>query len=1112
MQVPSLILLGETATRYLIDTDPLDKLPVAHEAEFDSYKDQHEEECLPGTRTELLSKIQEWAISPEGKCMFWLSGVAGTGKSTICRTVARRLKQDRLLAATFFFKRGEGDRGNATKFFTTVSRRIAKSTPELRLLIQNALSEDTDIATRSLKHQFDTLLLQPIQELRKSNSHIPTRVIVIDALDECDPDDDIQVILQLLPQLREALSLRIFLTSRPELPIRLGFSEMSDDAYQNLVLHQIPETVIAHDITLFLDHRLLKIRKNQSLPNDWPGSTNIQALVALSVPLFIFIATLCRMFEDPHWDPVDSLDEVLGYKRDGSQLEATYLPILNRLLKGQRKRQESRLVEEYQRILGTIVILERPLSITTLSKLGDLPERLIGLRLKLLHSILNVPEDTSLPVRLFHLSFRDFLLDPETKATNPFWVDEKENKNQEIIDFLHDAKRFLLKFRQIADEAPLQIYSSGLLFTPRKAIIRKYFKEELPSWVLRPPDVEEAWSEDLQSLEGHSFGVQVVSFCSKGRILASGSFDKTIRLWDTRTGALQQTLRGHSDGVSSLVFYPDNNGRFLVSGSYDKTVRLWDTVTGEMKWCHNDHSDGVTAVAVYPNSRLFASTSFDRTVMLRDMTTGAILQPPLTGHSRSIFCLAFSADGKLLASGSRDKTIRLWDSTSGAWQRTLLGHSDLVYSVAFSPQGLLASGSEDRTARLWDPATGALLQCFASRIELDAVYGVTFSPDGRLLVTGSGDRTVKVRDTAMGTLKHTFKSHSALARSVAFSPDGHTLASGSLDHTVRLWDLSTHSSQQSDDGHSDWVWTIVFSPDKQILASASWDHTVKLWDPISGHLQRTLKGHSDAVLAIAFTSDGQYLASGSRDESIKIWDITTGSLQLTLIGHMDPIYCVTFAPISRLLASGSSDDTVKIWDATTGALLQTLKGHSSSIHCVAFSPDGLLLASGSSDHTVKLWDIVTGTLRHTLEGHQDTLLSLTFSHNGQLLVTSSSGQTVKSWEVMSATLQHTYIMNGEVTGLEFSNNDSYLRTNLGLLYLQSLDDPNTQISHLASEGISILEDTWIAICGEAVLWLPPEYRSVCSAIHGNKVVLGHASGRISFLGLSCYIDQEASGR
>lgn len=116
-------------------------------------------------------------------------------------------------------------------------------------------------------------------------------VIAIDALDECDPDDDVRTIMQLLPQLRQALVLRIFLTSRPELAIRLEFSEMCDDHQQGYVLHEISEEVVTRDIDLFLNHRLLRIRKTQSLPDDWPGTANIAALVTLSVPLFTFTRT-----------------------------------------------------------------------------------------------------------------------------------------------------------------------------------------------------------------------------------------------------------------------------------------------------------------------------------------------------------------------------------------------------------------------------------------------------------------------------------------------------------------------------------------------------------------------------------------------------------------------------------------------------------------------------------------------------------------------------------------------------------------------------------------------------------------------------------------------------
>ncbi|KAJ5894617.1 NACHT and WD40 domain protein [Penicillium taxi] len=1193
-------MIGQVRFMSHENRDPLDTLPVSHEAEFDSFADQHEDECLQGTRAELLNEIKEWVESSQGKCIFWLSGAAGTGKSTIARTVARLLSHEKLLGASFFFKRGEGDRGNAMKFITTVTRRIGREIPDLTLIIQKAVRDDPDIATRSLRHQFDSLLLQPILELKQSSHHIPTMVLVIDALDECDPDDNVEVILQLLPQLRQAVNVRIFLTSRPELPIRLGFREMSDHDYQNITLHQISESLISRDISLYFNHRLLKTRKIQELSNDWPGLANIQVLVALSVPLFIFAATLCRMFDDPFWDPVDSLTEILTYRGGGSQLEGTYVPVLNRLLKGQNQTQKDQLVLEYRKILGIIVILESPLAITPLSKLTNLPRRLIVMRLKLLHSVINVPTDNNSPVRLFHLSFRDVLLHPAIQGKTPFWMDEKglhqgattrclslcqdlkrnlcglpsegtqrseidqqtidrcippelryachywarhlvqseapaknmeiafvflQNhflhwleamaimglisevvgildllqsvqhvNDQELSDFLHDAKRFILKFRFIADEAPLQIYSSGILFSPRKMIIRNYLREGHANWNFRPSDLEESWNEDLQTLEGHSFGVQCVSFSPDGRLIASGAYDKTIKLWNTATGELQQTLRGHLDGISSLVFCPD--GRHLVSGSYDRTVRLWNTSTGATEQNYEDHSDGVTYVALCPNGRVLASTSFDKTIRLRDIQTGAPIQPVLKGHSRSVFSLSFSPDGLSLASSSRDKTIRIWDISRGVLQLTLRAHSALVMSVAFSPDGqILASGSDDKTIRLWDPTTGALLQTFEDPAE---VYSVVFSLDGRLLASGSGDKTLKVRDSSTGTLKRTFKQHSGLVRSVAFSPDLKILASGSYDQTARLWDLTTCTSPQTTKGHSDWVWSIMFSPDHRKLASCSWDRTIKIWDLTTGDSQQTLRGHSDAVLAIAFSSESHYLASASRDETIIIWDIVTSTPRLRVKGHLDPVYCLTFSPDDKLLASGSSDNTVRMWSSTTGALLKTLRGHSSSIHCVAFSPKAQVLASGSSDNTVILWEVSTGSLIHTLEGHSTTVVSVTFSPCGRLLASSSNGGTLIIWQITTTTHKHMWRFEKAVHQLEFSDDGSYLRTNIGSISLQNLDF-GSETPHLKAEIISVFEDTWIALNGERTLWLPHEFRPVCSATQGDLLAMGHASGRISLL-------------
>lgn len=417
----------------------LDKLPIAFGAEFDSYMDQHEGECLIGTRTKLLHQITEWSTSPQGKCIFWLNGMAGTGKSTISRTVAKSLKEAKLLGANFFFKRGETDRGNAMKLFSTITRQLVVRIPQLILGIQKALDDEPDIAGKSLKQQFDKLLLQPLVSLKSSDSQIPTVVIVIDALDECERDEDVRIILQLLPQLRNANTVRprIFLTSRPELPIRLGFSKIASREHEDLILHEIPEPVIEHDISLFLEHRLSAIRAERSLPVGWPGDTDVHNLVGLSVPLFIFAATVCRIFEDPQWDPVESLAEILTQWNDRSQFDGTYLPVLNRLTKGQSKKQEKQLVQEFQDILGVIVMLESPLSVVSLAEFLELSEEKVDRRLSLLHSVLSIPSDHAKPVRLFHLSFRDFLLDPTTRGRTPFWVDEKRMQQRLAARCLH---------------------------------------------------------------------------------------------------------------------------------------------------------------------------------------------------------------------------------------------------------------------------------------------------------------------------------------------------------------------------------------------------------------------------------------------------------------------------------------------------------------------------------------------------------------------------------------------------------------------------------------------------------------------------------------------------
>ena len=401
------------------------RLPTAKGASFDSHMEEHNSTCLPNTRTELLHHIQGWAEDGSGKPIFWLNGAAGTGKSTIARTVARTFADQRQLGASFFFKRGEGERGNATRFFTTIATQLAARVSEIRPGIKKAIDADPDISDKALKDQFEKLIFLPLSEV----ANLPTLVllIVIDALDECERDSDIRAILRLLSRTRDLkpVSLRVLVTSRPELHIRLGFKQMPDGTYEDLILQEVARQTIQHDIRAYFEHTLGEIQQQRSLPLNWPSQDQIDALVKQAIPLFIFAATACRYIGDRRDNPKKRLEIILRHQKvKASKFDATYLPILNQLFDEEDEEDKERWASEFREIVGSIVVLEAPLSIASLARLLHISKDDVTCRLDSLHSVLSIPDRDDMPVRLLHLSFREFLIDA-SKEKSPFWVDER---------------------------------------------------------------------------------------------------------------------------------------------------------------------------------------------------------------------------------------------------------------------------------------------------------------------------------------------------------------------------------------------------------------------------------------------------------------------------------------------------------------------------------------------------------------------------------------------------------------------------------------------------------------------------------------------------------------
>jgi hypothetical protein len=397
---------------------------------------------------------------------------------------------------------------HAGKFFTSLAVQLAFNVPSLRHHICEAAIKRSDIASLSLSEQWRQLVLTPLSN-QQSESY-QSYILVVDALDECENDKDIRTILQLLAEARSLTTVRlqVFLTSRPDISIRYSIHNIPQAEHQDFVLHNIPAMTVNHDISRFLEYNLGIIRYECILGADWPGEIIMRQLVLCACGLFIWAATACRFIREGKRFARKRLDTILkgssisAVTAPEKHLNQIYLAVLKNSISSnysEKEKEEAYNILKYT--LGSIVVLLLPLSAFSLSRILRLPKEEVDQTLQDLYAILDVPEDSTCPLRLHHPSFRDFLLNKD--RCGDFWVDEKQAHEKLAASCIELMSKTLKK-----DVCEMQAPSS-LASQVDSSYVEKYL----------PPEVQYAclyWVQHLQRSGYQAYdGEKVYQFLQK---------------------------------------------------------------------------------------------------------------------------------------------------------------------------------------------------------------------------------------------------------------------------------------------------------------------------------------------------------------------------------------------------------------------------------------------------------------------------------------------------------------------------------------------------------------------------------------------------------------------
>ncbi|KEP46264.1 putative vegetative incompatibility protein HET-E-1 [Rhizoctonia solani 123E] len=990
----------------------VDRLPSSLPALYDSAEgiELKRRQCTPGTRVNVLANVLDWTRSAGGG-VYWLNGMAGTGKTTIAYSVCADLDSRRQLGASFFCSRLREECRNVNVIIPSIAYQLARFSRPYQSALSTVLEKDPDVHGRLPHLQFDALIAQPMLEVQHT---LPQElIVVIDALDECEQKESTTRMLDVLLSKSASLPVKFIVSSRPESQIHDQMA--SERTRSRLVLHELDKGEVQADIEKYLREGLAQMH---------PSEAQIAVLVERAGILFIYAATAVRYigYDNFHRNPSARLRTILERPQgrittQDTEVDQLYGAILEAAL-GDAGLDEADRVD-MQRVLHTVICAREPLTVGGISELLQIndPDCVRG-ALRPLWSVVHVVVGSEL-VTTLHASFPDFMFDP-TRSKAHYCDSGAHNR----ILAEHCLKRITLT----KPEFNICGLESSYLPDCMVPHIQERVANAIPSDLLYACRY---WADHVEVGNcASTLAAQLRDFLTMRLLIwmevlnlhkqmrTGVSCMKRVVEWCNQFESDEELIKLASDALRFVETFASNPVSQSTPHIYLSMLTFWPK-SGPManhyaRFTHGPVEAGGTALDQRQPAYLAAWR-----------------------YAGDIWSIAMSQDGKHIALGFNDDVLVVDSSGGQLILGPLHGLSGLIETVMFSPDQTrvfaCSSDYHSRTATIvgWDTGTGATavgpLQ-FDGRMNSTSI---TFWPDRTCVASCFDDYNIFLWDAENRKMLRSLKTQ-ILVQTVAFSPDGIFIAAG-LDQALQVWNSQTGEATFGPLSTGE-VDRIAFSPDSSRIVHnqrSSGIDTVYVRDAQNGQLTHELNiGIKDITTRIKYSPDGRHIVSSHR-EIVMLWDAQSGNMVLgPLEGHTDEIDAVTFSPDGSRIISACTGGLVCTWGTQHRDLApSSISARSRGILSAMFSPDGQHFVSGTDDGSLYIRDSHTGAMTvgpiraHTAGGidvefSKDNVVS-GFGDGVIIVCSAQSGEVLRSLTVAPG---------HEIGSIAFSPNGKFIAT------------------------------------------------------------------------------------